>query len=74
NIVSIAPTGSGKTLSYLMPLLFSEDSIIIIVTALVVLGDQFVSEAVKAGLSAVNVHAENSTKQTFQVCCSECRK
>ncbi|KAI0070902.1 P-loop containing nucleoside triphosphate hydrolase protein [Panus rudis PR-1116 ss-1] len=66
NIISIAPTGSGKTLSYFMPLLFSPDSIVIIVTALVVLGDQFVAEATSAGFSAVSVNSENASEQTFK--------
>ena len=67
NIISIAATGSGKTLSYLMTLPFSSNSIVIIVTALVVLGDQFVSESLKAGFAAISVNAENSNEKTFQV-------
>ena len=59
HIISVAATGSGKTLSYFMPLQFSADSVIIIVTALNVLGDQFVGDATRAGLSAVSVNAEN---------------
>lgn len=68
NIISIAATGSGKTLSYLMTLPFSQDSIIIIITALVVLGDQFVSEAAQAGYSAISVSAENDNEKTFKAC------
>ncbi|KAI0717553.1 P-loop containing nucleoside triphosphate hydrolase protein [Cerioporus squamosus] len=65
NVISIAPTGSGKTLTYLMPLAFSTDSIIILVTALNVLGEQFVREAEAAGFCAVFVHAETNTDGTF---------
>ncbi|RPD52798.1 hypothetical protein L227DRAFT_465841, partial [Lentinus tigrinus ALCF2SS1-6] len=65
NVISIAPTGAGKTLSYLMTLAFSADSIIILVTALNVLGDQFVREAEAAGFPAVFVHAENDNDKTF---------
>ena len=67
NIISIAATGSGKTLSYLMTLPFSPNSIVIIVTALVVLGDQFVSESLNAGFAAISVNTENNNEKTFQV-------
>ncbi|TFK78706.1 P-loop containing nucleoside triphosphate hydrolase protein [Polyporus arcularius HHB13444] len=65
NVISIAPTGSGKTLSYLMTLAFSVDSVIILVTALNVLGDQFVREAEAVGYKAVFVNAENDNDMTF---------
>ncbi|PSS32230.1 hypothetical protein PHLCEN_2v1999 [Hermanssonia centrifuga] len=66
NIISIAATGSGKTLSYLMTLpLTGIDSVLIIVTALNVLGDQFEREAQSAGFSAISVNAENDTDEVF---------
>ena len=68
NIISIAATGSGKTLSYFMPLCFSPDSIILIVRALNVLRDQFVRKAEKANLSGIAVTGINNNKQTFKVC------
>ena len=67
DIISIAPTGSGKTLCFLMPLLFS-NKITIIVTALNLLGEQFSQQAKDAGISAVAVTAANNTRETFQVC------
>ncbi len=55
NIISIAATGSSKTLSYLMTLsLTGTDSVLIIVTALNVLGDQFAREAQSAGFSTIS--------------------
>ncbi|KAH7906213.1 P-loop containing nucleoside triphosphate hydrolase protein [Hygrophoropsis aurantiaca] len=65
DIISIAATGSGKTLTFLMPLQFSADSVVIVVTALNVLGDQFVCEAEAAGFSAISVTAENDNDKTF---------
>ncbi|THG93441.1 hypothetical protein EW026_g7798 [Hermanssonia centrifuga] len=66
NIISIAATGSGKTLSYLMTLpLTGIDSVLIIVTALNVLGDQFEQEAQSAGFSAISVNADNDTDEVF---------
>lgn len=69
HIISVAATGSGKTLSYFMPLQFTSDSLVIIVSALNVLGEQFVAEATAAGFPAVSVTAENDNDSTFKVCC-----
>jgi len=67
NIISISPTGSGKTLTFWLPLLFSETSIIIIITALNILGHQFVVQLEEAGFAAVAVTASNDNDQTFTV-------
>jgi superfamily II DNA helicase RecQ len=66
DIISIAPTGSGKTLCFLMPLLFT-NKITMIVTALNLLGEQFRQQAKDVGISAVAVTAANNTCKTFQV-------
>lgn len=42
--ITIARTGSGKTMTFWIPLLFKNNGIIIIVTALNLLGDQNVEE------------------------------
>ncbi len=68
NIISIARTGSGKTLTYLMPLVTSTSGIIIIVTALNVLGEQFEQEARAAGYAALSVNGENESDAVFKVC------
>ena len=68
DIISIAPTGSGKTLCFLMPLLFNNNRISIIVTALNLLGEQFCRQAQDVGISAIAVTATNNTQETFQVC------
>ena len=68
DIFSIAPTGSGKTLCFLMPLLFNR-KITIIVTALNILGKQFSQQANDIGISAVSITAANNTCKTFQVHC-----
>ncbi|KAI0779152.1 hypothetical protein BC629DRAFT_1522799 [Irpex lacteus] len=67
NIISVARTGSGKTITYLMPLIDSDDGIIIIVTALNILGEQFVHEAEAAGFSAISVNGVNDTDEVFTV-------
>ena len=44
DVITIAPTGFGKTLTFWMPLLFNNNGNIIIVTALNILGDQNILE------------------------------
>ena len=51
--ITISPTGSGKTLTFWIPLLFNNDGIIIIVTALNILGDKNVAELEKLDISAL---------------------
>lgn len=67
DIISISATGSGKTLTFFMPLVFCKEGITIVVTALNVLGDQFVREAGEAKFSGVSVTAENDNDKTFEV-------
>ncbi|OSX61702.1 hypothetical protein POSPLADRAFT_1143987 [Postia placenta MAD-698-R-SB12] len=44
DVICVAPTGAGKTLTFWMPLLFREDGIQIVVTPLNILGTQSVAE------------------------------
>lgn len=61
NIICIAATGFGKTLTFFMPLLFSEDKSIIIVTALNILGKQNADQLNAAGIQSIAVNSENSS-------------
>ena len=67
DIISIAATGSGKTLTFWMPLLFKKDGIQIVITPLNILGKQNVKSLVKMGIQGITVTAENATMQTFKV-------
>jgi ATP-dependent DNA helicase RecQ len=67
DVVSIAPTGSGKTLTFLRPLLFNGGKVTIIVTALYVLSDQFVQEVLAAGFLAISITVDNNNDITFAV-------
>jgi superfamily II DNA helicase RecQ len=67
DIISIAATGSGKTLTFWMPFLFKKDGIQIVITPLNILGKQNVKSLVKMGIQGITVTAENATMQTFKV-------
>jgi superfamily II DNA helicase RecQ len=67
DIIAIAATGSGKTLTFWMPLLFKKNGIHIVVTPLNILGKQNVNNLAKLGIQGITVTAENATTQTFKV-------
>ena len=67
DIVSIAATGSGKTLTFWMPLLFRTSGIQIIITPLNILGKQNVAQLTSFGISAIALSAENATAENFKV-------
>lgn len=64
--VTIAPTGSGKTLTFWIPLLFAP-GILVLITALNILGDQNIAELTRLGITAVNVTADNVSSKLFKV-------
>jgi superfamily II DNA helicase RecQ len=68
DVVSIAGTGMGKTLTFWMPLLFRpKGSVQIIVTPLNILGKQNVESLRKAGLKAIFISADTATTENFRV-------
>jgi len=67
DIIAIATTGSGKTLTFWMPLLFKRDGIQIVVTPLNILGKQNVESLARMGIQGITVTSENATMQTFKV-------
>jgi superfamily II DNA helicase RecQ len=66
DVITIAPTGAGKTLTFWIPLLFNHDGIVVLITALNGLGDQNITELQQLGISAVNLTGANATDSTIQ--------
>ncbi|PPR03854.1 hypothetical protein CVT26_000852 [Gymnopilus dilepis] len=64
--ITISPTGSGKTLTFWIPLLFNDNGIKIVVTSLNILGDQNVSQLEKLGIRAVNLTKKTATNWIFK--------
>lgn len=65
NMINIAPMGSGKTLTFWMPLLFWENGIQIVVTPLNTLGMQNKQELARVGVHVMAIRAETATPQVF---------
>ncbi len=69
DVVSIAGTGMGKTLTFWMPILFRpQGHLQIVVTPLNILGKQNVEILAKAGLRGIFIGADTATSENFQVC------
>ena len=66
--ITIAATGSGKSSTYWMPLLFIKHGVVVLVTPLKLLGKQFVDILAKNIISAVSITATNATSELFEVC------
>ena len=68
DVITIAPTGSGMSMTYWMPVLFIKYGISVIVTPLKLLGAQFSEMLEGVGISAVSITAANTTNELFNVC------
>ena len=60
-------TGSGKTLTFWMPLLFRLEGIQIIITPLNILGKQNVDALAALGVAGIALSAETATTENFKV-------
>ena len=69
DVISIAGTGMGKTLTFWLPLLFRPKGIQIVVTPLNILGQQNVETLGKVGIQGIFLSADAARKLgMFQVC------
>lgn len=67
DVISISATGSGKSLTFWMPLLFVPEGIQLVITPLNILGQQNVDTLAKVGISGISITAETATEANFQV-------
>ena len=72
DVIGTAATGSGKTLSFWIPILMAledgENVTEFIVTPLNILGKNQIRDLEAAGIKAIAVSKENVNPQTFKVC------
>ncbi|KAI9437343.1 P-loop containing nucleoside triphosphate hydrolase protein [Lactarius psammicola] len=67
DLVTLAPTGSGKTLTFWIPLLFNGDGITIVITPLNILGDKNIVELSAVLIPAINLTMAMASEITFKV-------
>ena len=67
DVIEIAATGSGKSLPYWMALIFIKHGIVVLVTPLKLLGQQFARVLEKNELKAVSMTASNSNNELLDV-------
>ena len=67
DVITIARTGSGKSITYWMPVLFIKYGISLIVTSLKLLGSQFAGMLQDNGISVISITAANATNELFEV-------
>jgi superfamily II DNA helicase RecQ len=67
DVVCISATGSGKTLTFWLPLLFKPDGIQIVISPLNILGQQNVAQLAAMKINGITITAETATAKNFQV-------
>jgi superfamily II DNA helicase RecQ len=67
HVVCMTATGTGKSYPFWMPLVVQRDGIILVVTALNLLGNQMVSQLLEWNIPAINIHSEMDSFQNIQV-------
>ncbi|KAF8421869.1 P-loop containing nucleoside triphosphate hydrolase protein, partial [Boletus edulis BED1] len=65
DVLCIAGTGMGKTLTFWMPLLFRPEGIQIVVTPLNLLGKQNIVALTRAHIPAISINSETATATNF---------
>lgn len=67
HVLSVARTGSGKTLTFWLPLVLCDDGIIIVVLPLNILAKQNLDQLSRVGINAVVITGETATPESFEV-------
>ena len=66
-VITVAPTGSGKSLTYWIPLLYIKHGITVVVSPLKLLGTQFVQMLKDNQISVISIMVANATNELFKV-------
>ncbi|KAH7904694.1 P-loop containing nucleoside triphosphate hydrolase protein [Hygrophoropsis aurantiaca] len=66
DVFTISSTGSGKTLTFWIPLLFNGGGITILITPLNILGDKNVLELNHINLSAINLSKDSISEEVYK--------
>ncbi|KAF7796580.1 hypothetical protein EIP86_007761, partial [Pleurotus ostreatoroseus] len=66
DVVAVAPTGAGKTLSFWMPLLFRPTGKVVVITPLNILGGQNERSLARLGIKAISIDSKTATPSNIQ--------
>ncbi|KAJ7165024.1 P-loop containing nucleoside triphosphate hydrolase protein [Mycena filopes] len=66
DVVCISATGSGKTLTFWLPLLFRPKGIQLVISPLNILGQQNVAQLAAMKINGITITAETATYKNFQ--------
>ncbi|KAJ7767609.1 P-loop containing nucleoside triphosphate hydrolase protein [Mycena metata] len=66
DVVCISATGSGKTLTFWLPLLFRPQGIQLVISPLNILGQQNVAQLAAMKINGITITAETATYKNFQ--------
>ncbi|KAM6491382.1 P-loop containing nucleoside triphosphate hydrolase protein [Amanita muscaria] len=66
DVISIAGTGMGKTLTFWMPLLFRPLGVLLVITPLNILGKQNIETLEKAGIGGIFISAKTAMEDNFR--------
>ncbi|KAJ3549966.1 hypothetical protein NM688_g5124 [Phlebia brevispora] len=66
DVVNVAPTGAGKTMTFWMPLLFRPVGTVVVITPLNILGTQNKQKLMKLGIPAINIDAQSASPRIIQ--------
>ena len=67
DVITVSPTGSGKTMTFWTPMLFNGNGIMIVITLLNILGEKNEVEGNLFGIPAVSLTAKTATDEDFEV-------
>ena len=68
HVLSISRTGSGKTLTFWLPIVLCDDGIVIVVLPLNILAKQNLDQLTRAGINAIVITGDTATPENFEVC------
>lgn len=70
DVFLVAPTGSGKSLTFLMPFIWQQDGVSLLISPLQLLGGQHANHAAleTLGVKSINLTSETASDTVFKVC------
>ena len=68
HVISISRTGSGKTMTFWIPVILKPDGILIVIVPLNTLGNQNCDQLSRIEISSISLTAETASPENYEVC------